>query len=439
MAVLLAAAIPVSADQAAPLLSLGQMFRAIAENSNVARVGDLDTARARAVTEELRASYKPTVEMEGGYVFRDNPVMAIFGDFRLPMGLENFAQAEISARELLWDQGQRAKAIEAGKSAVDAAIVGREAQIVRAQIEGMGAYLQTVLAAEQRRVVEQRIRSLEVHLKDAQNLYDQGMVARNDLLETKVRLSSVKDQLHDVANQLAIARSKLNRLMGRDPGTPMDTPQSLSAPPPLPAEKKVLLDETAENSPELAALKAQLQTLQIRRDADSLENSPKLVLSAAHTFEQNPYMAYDHANLAKLGFSWKLFDGGALRQRITSEQFGIEKVRRNLEEARRQLATRFEQAFREYRQALRVAETAGANVDASLENLRIVSDQYRAGLARSSDVLDAETLLSTSRFTLAERRLAAYLQQATVLAIAGRDLPSFYEKVGSQHVEDLHE
>ena len=38
--------------------------------------------------------------------------------------------------------------------------------------------------------------------------------------------------------------------------------------------------------------------------------------------------------------------------------------------------------------------TARANVAASLENLRIVSDQYRAGIARSSDVLDAETLLA---------------------------------------------
>lgn len=436
---LLAAAAGAEAGQEPPALSLGRMLRAVQDNSNVAVVGDLDTAQARAATEELHASYWPTVELQGGYTVRDSPVVAIFGNFAAPLGSGTFWQAQLSARELLWDGGRRARAVEAGEHAVAAASAGRDAQIVQAQMEAMGAYLQAVLAHERRQVVEQRVQALEAHLEDAQNLYDQGMAARNDLLETRVRLRSVRDQLNELDNQLAISLSKLNRLMGRDPSTPVDVPRALPPPPPLPAARQALLDEAAENNPELIALAAQLQSLCSRTEADSRENAPKLVLSAAHTYEENPYLAYNHANLAMIGLSWKLYDGGATRKRVTADRYEVEKIQHTIEETRRRLSTRFDRAYREYEQALRVAETARDNVDAALENLRIVSDQYRAGLARGSDVLDAEALLSAARFTLAERHLAAYLHQATVLAVAGRDLPAFYDTIGSVPTEDRHE
>ena len=76
-------------------------------------------------------------------------------------------------------------------------------------------------------------------------------------------------------------------------------------------------------------------------------------------------------------------------------------------------------------------ETAAENVKASEENLRIVEDQYKEGLSRTTDVLDAESVLAESRFSLAERRYRAYTKQAALLAALGEDLPAFYEHAPS--------
>jgi len=435
----LLAATPASASGQDGPVPLGAVLRAIAVDSNAAVTGALDTARARAATDEIRASYWPTVELQGGYTVRDSPIVAIFGNFAAPMGSGTFWQAQLRAQELLWDGGRRSRAVEAGEHTVAAASAGREARILQAQMEGVGAYLQAVLAHARHGVVEQRIAALKAHLEDARNLYDQGMVARNDLLETRVRLRAVEDQLPQLEDGVAIAVQQLNRLMGRDPSTPLSVPGALPAPPALPASEKTLLEEAAEHNPELVALRARLDAAQSRQEASARENYPKLVLSAAHTYEENPYLLHNNANVAMLGLSWKLYDGGARKRRTTSVCYEAEKIGHELEETRRRLETRFDQAYRRYRQALREAATARENVDAAAENLRIVTDQYRAGLARGSDVLDAESLLSSARFTLAERHLAAYLQQATVLAIAGRDLPTFYDTIGSVPAEVRHE
>ena len=69
------------------------------------------------------------------------------------------------------------------------------------------------------------------------------------------------------------------------------------------------------------------------------------------------------------------------------------------------------------------------NVAASDENLRIIEDQYKEGMVRTTDVLDAESLLAESRFMLAAKRYEAYQKQGALLSLMGEDLPGFYEKI----------
>ena len=65
---------------------------------------------------------------------------------------------------------------------------------------------------------------------------------------------------------------------------------------------------------------------------------------------------------------------------------------------------------------------------ASEENLRIIEDQYKEGLARTTDVLDAESVLAESRWRVVQMHYRAYARQAGLLAAMGEDLPSFYER-----------
>ena len=85
------------------------------------------------------------------------------------------------------------------------------------------------------------------------------------------------------------------------------------------------------------------------------------------------------------------------------------------------------QALRDYDEAQREVETARANVAASEENLRIIQDQYKEGLARTTDVLDAESVLAESRYGVVRMHYEAYARQAVLLAAMGEDLAAFYE------------
>jgi outer membrane protein TolC len=85
-----------------------------------------------------------------------------------------------------------------------------------------------------------------------------------------------------------------------------------------------------------------------------------------------------------------------------------------------------DEAWRDFTQALREAGTARTNVEAAEENLRIEEDQYKAGLSRTIDVLDAEAVLAESRFSLVNQHYTAYLKEGLLAAAAGLDLPAVF-------------
>lgn len=425
MTAVLLAATPALAGGGRPV-PLAEVLEQVAEGSHAARAADLDLRRAEARLEERHTVFLPRVEIEGGYTVRDSPMVAVFDGFAAPFGTSTFWQYRVGAEELLWDGGRRRNAVAAAGAAVRATKEGGAAQVRRAQVEALEAYLGAVLGHRRRWVVQRRLEAIRGHLADAENLYAQGMVARNDLLETRVRLRSVEDALPRVEDAIEVAGRRLARLMGLPGDAVVAVPDDLGPPPPLAADLETLAKEAVAANPRLEALAAQIEAARRREAAEAAGAMPQVLVQAAHTYEENPYLEYNHVNLALLGLRWELFDGGARRARVTAVRLEAQRLERDLDEARRELTERLDEALRALVQARREEATARDNVAAAEENLRIVSDQYRAGLARSSDVLDAEALLAESRLDLARRRLEIYGREGEVLALAGRDLAAFF-------------
>jgi outer membrane protein len=432
-AVLLAAG--AAAQQGQPELSLAEALREIAAHSTVAVSAGLDLDAAKESTRRAQASYYPSVELSAGHFNRDNPVVAIFGTLAAPESEKNFFTGELDVSELLWDGGRRSGAVKAARSTEEAVGIQGQADVRAVQLEGMETYLAILASKAQRKVVAQRTASLQDHLREVKDLFEQGVVARNDLLETEVRLRSVQDEVGRVDNGEAVALQLLNRLMGRGPADPLALPAQLPSPPPLPASAEELKKRAAEGSSELLALRARLKAEQDAVSVRKADSYPTFVAQAAHTYQQNDYLLYPNANVLFLGLNWQAYDGGARRAGVRQAELAVSKTQREIADLQRQLEIRVDRAYRDYLQALREAATAETNVKASDENLRIIEDQYKAGLARTTDVLDAEATLAESRFSLVNQHHNAYLKQGILLAVTGEDLPTFYANLAANGQE----
>jgi outer membrane protein TolC len=429
---------------AQPVLTLPMALRKAASFSVQADLAGLARRAAQGDSHEVESTFFPEIQLQGGHLNLDrDPALKtlpmtlgplpLLGTVTVPSSEQPLAQNsswryQLTASYLLYDFGKRSSALSASRAKEAAVDLRGKDEVSRAQADVAGRYMAVVNILARRKVVVQRRQALQDHLKDAQALFDQGVVARNDLLRTAVALRSVDDAGRALDNALVSAREKLNIAMGLAPETPQAVPDAFPPPPALPWDETQVRRRAPELNLGVKALEAKLKAAGSQVDFRKRDYAPNVVAQVGHSYEENSYLVHPDQTNFYLGLSWKLFDGGARSARISRSRAEEETARRELTEARRQAENQAASAFRDYQEALAEMETAKTDVEATQENLRIVSDQYQQAYAKSSDVLDAETLLAESRFSLSERLCRAYAIQAGLLAILNEDLEAFYAK-----------
>jgi len=427
-------------------LSLPEAMRQAARTSFRAEGARLERAKAREETSQIRSLYLPELHFQGGHLNLEKQPRILsapvsigpldlggitiprmdLGTLVNPLGDTSSWRYKVSLQYLLYDFGRRERALAASRARETAIGLREEGGIRRTQAEVAQQYVGLMHLKAQRRVLSQRRKALEDHLKSVRALFEQGMVARNDLLRTEVALRSLGDAERALDSAESGARDNLNVAMGLEPTATLDLPDDLDAPPGLPWDETACRVRAAQSSEGVKALRARLKALESQVVLQRRDYAPNLVAEAFHAYEQNSYSVHPHSNGLYLGLSWKVFDG-ARASRVRQSLSEFELGRREVQEAERQAGNTAAAAYRDLQVALRELKTSEANVAAAEENFRIVEDQYREGLARSTDALDAEALLAESRFGLAARRYRAYALQAALLATLGEDLPAFYE------------
>ena len=428
---------------AQPALTLPMALRQAASSSLQADLAGLARARAGDDQDEVRASFLPDLQLSGGHLSLDQDAalrtspftLAVPGLGSLPIpAMDQFVaqqsswRYQLTASWLVYDFGKRGSALAAARARTAAVGLQGRDSVARAQAEVAARYMAVVDLRARRRVVDQRRQALQDHLRDARSLFDQGVVARNDVLRAELALRSVEDAGRALDNAQAAAREVLDTAMGLPPGAGPPLADALPPPPALPWDEAQVRARAPEANAGVQALAARVRAAQDQVAFRRRAYAPDLVAQAGHSYEENRWLAHPDQTSLYLGVSWKLFDGGARSARVRRSRSEEDGARRELLEASRQAGNAAAAACRNFRQALAEMATAQADVAAAQENLRIVTDQYQQAYAKGGDVLDAETVLAESRFSLSDRLCRAYAEQAGLLALLGEDLAAFYDQ-----------
>lgn len=275
-----------------------------------------NTAAAESLLEAARSSRLPGVSLEAGYTALDQ-TPAFRADLlgqqlQMPMAQQESAAYKAMATLPLYTGGRIERGIDAAAAGLEAARLGETADVQNLRLRVADAYVNVLRAGRMLRVAESHVESLAAHARDVENLHEQGMVARSDLLSARVALADARQKALQAANALDLARAAYNRLLGR------------------PLEQAVRLDELALGGQaslarlteralvqrsELAALARQIEGLRHQAAAVRGENRPQLALSGGYGYQQNRYQVHEGQWMVILGARWNVFDGGVISHR----------------------------------------------------------------------------------------------------------------------------
>jgi outer membrane protein TolC len=386
---------------------------------------------AAAAADQRHAAQLPQVAAQAGYM-RTNHVQE-FGVL-LPNNQLRIIYPDIpdnyhTRLDVQWPlyTGGRLAAFERA-ARTEAAALSNELDAARAdlRLEVTRAYWTLLTAAETVRVVDESLARTRAHLVDARNLLEAGVAAPNDVLtveaqESRQRMLSIQAR----ANR-DVAEAELGRLVGVPPGTPVDPVTALDPPAAESADLGSLVEIARQGRPERAALLKRLESATDRGKAAAAATRPTVGVAGGFDYARpNPRIFPRQGEWAEswdagINVNWPLFDGGRARAEAAEAAALARAAQTRVAEFDAVLAVELRQRVSELESGRAAIAAAADAVRAATEARRVAGERFAAGVASSTDVLDAQVAVLQAALDRTQAVANARLAEARLARALGR-------------------
>lgn len=398
-------ALPLSAQPPAarPVVMLTvdeAVARGLVESHRIAEAMARGEAALAAVRQQ-RAAALPQIAALAGYT-RTNHVdefrilTPASGLFTIYPDIPDNWRTRLDLQWPLYTAG-RLDALERAARA-EAAAVASEIEQARAdlRLEIKRTYWALVTAREAMAVVQASLDQTAAHLRDVRNELDAGLVPPNDVSTAAAQEARQRMLLVQATVERDVTAAALARLVGSDPDadivptSPLDV--RLQERQPIGA----LVAEARRSRPERAAFERRIAAWDERGRAAAAGRKPALAIAAGIDYARpNPRIfpradEFNESWDASANVTWSLFDGGRTRADVAQAASNGRAARQRLEEFDSVMAVEIRQRTAELNASDAAIAAADAEVLAARDARRVVGNRFAAGVATSTDVVDAQ-------------------------------------------------
>ena len=322
-------------------------------------------------------------------------------------------------------------AIKTAEHSAAAAVIEEKAARLQAAADAKLRYLQWLSARAQARVAEQLLSQARAHERDAQRVYQAGLLSRADLLRAQAQIHGVELLLVRSQQGEALAREALRIAIRDEDKTPWAVGDDVLAqisPLPANADPDALVGEALAKRLEIRALAEGDASLASLVSLARTQQYPRVDL-AGNFIYANPNPRYfppqdrwDKSWDASVVLTWTPTDipgARAVVREQRAKQGELAAQRQRLLDAIRMEVT---QALQSVREAEASLTSAAEGLIASEESHRVRNELFRAGKATTVEVVDAQVELSRARIDLVNAHVADHAARLRLEHATGRDV-----------------
>ena len=284
-----------------------------------------------------------------------------------------------------------------GKTNAQEEILRVEQATKYSAIEG---YYALLAYQELQGVYHEAVDNLQGHLDNVQAQYNVGTKAKVDVLSSDVSLANAKTTAITADNNVAIAESNLNNILG----LPLETKLNL-ADHQLPFDTynislQEAMDYAMKYRPEVLQAAIAVQEAERSIDIADAGNKPTVAITGGNDWADNTFPGID-ANKRSwkvaAGVTFNFYDGGTTKAKVAQAKQGLLVARETEQKTRESVQLQVKQAYLNIRSAAQKVEETQTVVDQARENYRIQNIRYQAGVGINLDVLDAQLSLNQAQ------------------------------------------
>ena len=411
----LAATMPVAANDA---WTLEQALETVANDNPDARIAMHRIAAARAGLEQAAAAFGPQLTLESGYMGTNRPMLS-FGNILNQRAFSNAidfndvpATDDLNLRGVvslpLYAGGKLTADRAAATATAEAAVLDAAAVRNLLAYEVTRTFFDIGKARQLMAATDATATSLAASLDIARSRLRAGTLLKAELLDIEVRLAAAREDRVRARSGHALACRALQSLLGiEDLANPeLDTTDTELA---VPAA-----DRTAVRA-EIVAARARTRAADAAIASARAGALPQVSAYGSvdydHGFAMNGSSGADYG--AGITLRWHAWDNHLVDAKVAEARALLEASREQERKIRLAIELETAQARLELRQADERLTLGELTVEQAGESLALTRARFAAGLALTTQLLDAESALTVARVRRAEA------QASRQIAIAG--------------------
>lgn len=383
------------------------------KNSTVINIAKEGTKGATAQKREAITGFLPKFNTSYSYQrlnedpfsrFQGFPPGPLYGmnGMEVPVGTKNNYNWAVEARQPLFAGGGILANYQVNSIGENIARLEETAKYQDVVQDVKIAYFNVLRAKRIQDAAQQSVEMLSAHRDVADNYFKVGMIPKNDLLHAEVELANGKQALIRAKNAVELAKSNFNTVLKREIFTPVEIEDILTYHPSKQSFEECL-NIARQTRPEMkiSFLKS-AQAGKLVRLAQS-DYFPTLSVVGNYTrFGDNPsangsdYKDMESWYLMAVA-SWNFWEWGKTKFRVDAS-----KARENqATEASKELNDRITLEIKNAYLILQEMESQIVVwlkvIEQAEENFRISEERYKERVATSTEVLEAQTLLTKAK------------------------------------------
>lgn len=258
---------------------------------------------------------------------------------------------------------------------------------------------------------------------DSQNRYNQGLIAKNDLLQVQVNMSSAKQNVVKAQGDLKVAIYQLSNILG---GVNLNNEviQKIDEQ----ALKSSIYDEKSlENRSEIQALQMNLESIKELEKSVTSGYYPKVDSSISHNkyydeISKDIELKEKNQNIANVTATWNLYNGGYDSSQSVIYKTKYLSLKSQLEKTKLDIKLQYENAKSNLEVAIDNLETSKLALLQAKENYSIVKNKFDEGISTSTDLTDANYLLTQAKQGFNRAYFDKYLAISTLDRITEKNI-----------------
>ena len=396
-------ALPLASCASADEILDSLIFRAEAQNPMISAYHE-KTVRAEEAVKEASAKMGPKAVIAAASLWQEDAVTAnipVMGGLSIPVISKNIYAAAVGFFQSIYSGGSLSASKQAAVLAKDAASAQEKRMVQSVANSVRISYYSLRRAQAKEKVANEALMLSENHLKKAEKLFKAGVVAKSDVLRTKVAAAEAEMNLIKTSNAVKLSLTALERAVGAEIGEDLLKKEPKASD----DNEKIGTEEETEsfayeNREELKAYTLLAKQAEKVAKAAKGQLLPQIVagglLSTADGSETDTQNEWRIA----AAMYWNIYDGGAVTAKTKQAKAQARELLFMLDDMKNVIKMEVTQSRLNLRSAESRKAAALRRLAEAEEDYRIAVKRYDANVGTNLDMLDARLSLINSRTEL---------------------------------------